>query len=155
VFKMAFHLSLHGASSIQSTPLHPVSLRSILILSSHLQLGLPSCVFPTGFHTRILYEFIFSPIRAACPAHLILFVLYSGKSTRFAAPVGLRPQTKIKKTNFVAFSPRANYTDRSTAACRRSECQLLRIEGCRVVSAEDPYCRKLGFLDRNRYFSFK
>jgi hypothetical protein len=25
-------------------------------------------------------------------------------------------------------SPRANYTDRATAACRRSDCQLLRIE---------------------------
>jgi hypothetical protein len=26
-------------------------------------------------------------------------------------------------------SPRENYTDRATAACRRSDCQLLRIEG--------------------------
>jgi hypothetical protein len=26
-------------------------------------------------------------------------------------------------------SPRANYTDRATAACRRSNCQLLRIKG--------------------------
>jgi hypothetical protein len=26
-------------------------------------------------------------------------------------------------------SPRANYTDRATAACRRSNCQLLLIEG--------------------------
>jgi hypothetical protein len=26
-------------------------------------------------------------------------------------------------------SPRANYTDRTIAACRRSLCQLLRIEG--------------------------
>jgi hypothetical protein len=26
-------------------------------------------------------------------------------------------------------SPRANYTDRATAACRRSDCQLLQIEG--------------------------
>jgi hypothetical protein len=26
-------------------------------------------------------------------------------------------------------SPRANYTDRATAACRRSDCQLLWIEG--------------------------
>jgi hypothetical protein len=26
-------------------------------------------------------------------------------------------------------SPRANYTDRATAACRRSDCQLLRILG--------------------------
>jgi hypothetical protein len=35
-------------------------------------------------------------------------------------------------------SPLANYTNRATAACRRSSCQLLRIEGCRVVSAVDP-----------------
>jgi hypothetical protein len=26
-------------------------------------------------------------------------------------------------------SPRANYTDRATAACQRSDCQLLRVEG--------------------------
>jgi hypothetical protein len=26
-------------------------------------------------------------------------------------------------------SPRANYTDRATAPCRRSDCKLLRIEG--------------------------
>jgi hypothetical protein len=32
-----------------------------------------------------------------------------------------------KKTPML--SPRANYTDRATAACRRSDCQLLRIEG--------------------------
>jgi hypothetical protein len=34
------------------------------------------------------------------------------------------------------FSPRANYTDRATVACRRRYCQLLRIEGCCIVSAE-------------------
>jgi hypothetical protein len=28
-------------------------------------------------------------------------------------------------------SPRANYTDRATAVCRRSDCQLLRIEGAK------------------------
>jgi hypothetical protein len=33
------------------------------------------------------------------------------------------------KTKLHGLSPRANYTDRATAACRRSECQLLRIEG--------------------------
>jgi hypothetical protein len=31
--------------------------------------------------------------------------------------------------SLVSLSPRANYTDRVTAACRRSDCQLLRIEG--------------------------
>jgi hypothetical protein len=32
-------------------------------------------------------------------------------------------------TKLHGLSPRANYTDRETAACRRSDCQLLRIEG--------------------------
>jgi hypothetical protein len=33
----------------------------------------------------------------------------------------------IKKLH--GLSPRANYNDRATAACRQSDCQLLRIEG--------------------------
>jgi hypothetical protein len=33
------------------------------------------------------------------------------------------------KTKLHGLSPRAKYTDRATAACQRSECQLLRIEG--------------------------
>jgi hypothetical protein len=33
------------------------------------------------------------------------------------------------QTNCVAFSPRANYTDGTTAVFRRSDCQLSRIEG--------------------------
>jgi hypothetical protein len=64
------------------------------------------------------------------------------------------------KTKLHGLSPRANYTDRATAACQRSDCQLLRIEGakwsaCQVVSVTDPYGRILGFLDRSRYFSIK
>jgi hypothetical protein len=44
-FTNARHLSLYWASSIQFIPPHPTSWRSILILSSHLRLGLPSgCV---------------------------------------------------------------------------------------------------------------
>jgi hypothetical protein len=34
-----------------------------------------------------------------------------------------------RKLKLYCLSPRANYTDRATAACRRSDCQLLRIEG--------------------------
>jgi hypothetical protein len=38
-FTRALHWSLSWAISIQSTPSHPISLRSILILSTHLHLG--------------------------------------------------------------------------------------------------------------------
>jgi hypothetical protein len=36
--------------------------------------------------------------------------------------------TLKKKTKLHGLSPRANYSDRATAACQRSDCQLLRIE---------------------------
>ena len=36
----------------QSIPPHPTSWRSILILSSHLRLSLPSGLFPSGFLTK-------------------------------------------------------------------------------------------------------
>ena len=65
------HLSLSWASPIQSIYPHPASWRSILI-SIHLRLGLPSCPFPSGFPTKILYTPLSWPIRATCPAHLIL-----------------------------------------------------------------------------------
>ena len=66
------HLSLSCASPIQSTYPHPTFWRSILILSSHLGLGLPSGLFPSAFLTKTLYAPLSSPIRATCPAHLIL-----------------------------------------------------------------------------------
>ena len=46
------HLSLSWASPIQSIYPHPTSWRSILILSTHLRLGLPSDLFPSGFPRR-------------------------------------------------------------------------------------------------------
>ena len=42
------HLSLSWASPIQSIYPHPTSWRSILILSTHLRLGLPSVLFPSS-----------------------------------------------------------------------------------------------------------
>ena len=51
---------------------HPTSWRSILILSSHLHLGLPSGLFPPGFPTKPLYTPLLCLILATCTAHLIL-----------------------------------------------------------------------------------
>ena len=66
------HLSLSWASQIQSIYPHPTSWRSVLILSTHLRLGLPSGLFPSGFPQKTPYTPLSSPIRATCPAHLIL-----------------------------------------------------------------------------------
>ena len=49
------HLSLSWASPIQSIYLHPTSWISVLILSAHLRLGLPSGLLPSGFPTKTLY----------------------------------------------------------------------------------------------------
>ena len=43
------HLSLSWASPIQTTYTHRTSWRSVLILSTHLRLGLPSGLLPSGF----------------------------------------------------------------------------------------------------------
>jgi hypothetical protein len=69
------HRFLSWANWIHSTILQPVSLRSILIPTSHLRLGLPSGLSSSGFLTRILYSFISSPMHATCPFHLFLLDL--------------------------------------------------------------------------------
>ena len=55
---------------IQSTVFHYISLRSILILHSHLKSGLL-----LGSPTNVVYAFPFAFIRATCSAHLIPFCL--------------------------------------------------------------------------------
>jgi hypothetical protein len=66
-FTNAHQLSVSWASSIQSIPPHPTSGRSILILSSHLRLGLPSALFPSVVPTNTLYRPILCPYALHAP----------------------------------------------------------------------------------------
>jgi hypothetical protein len=84
--------------------------------------------------------------------------VWAGLKANFAhntnVEVKLHKLTKLK-TKLHGLSPRVNYTDRATTACRRSVCQLFADKGCHVVSVTDPYGRILSFLYRSRYFSIK
>jgi len=70
--KSVRHLSLSWVRPVQSIYPHPTSWRSIIILSTHLRLGLPSDLFPSYFPTKTLYTSLSLPIRVTCPAYLIL-----------------------------------------------------------------------------------
>jgi hypothetical protein len=61
VFTRAFHRSLFWTGLIQYIQHDPVSLRSILIISTQLRLWLPSRLSPSGSPTDIQYPSLFSP----------------------------------------------------------------------------------------------
>ena len=67
------HMSLSWASPIQSIYPHPTFWRSILILSTNLHLGLPSCLLPSGFLSKTLY----TPSLHPCAPHAQPISFYS------------------------------------------------------------------------------
>jgi len=74
-FPKARHLSLYWARSIQSMSAQPTYWRSILILSSHLGLGLPSVLFYIRSLHQIPATPLLSPIRATRSASFVLLYL--------------------------------------------------------------------------------
>ena len=69
----ARHCALSRTRLHQFRSSNSITLRSNLILFSHLHPCLLSVFFSSGFHTKILYKFIFSPMHATFSAHLVLF----------------------------------------------------------------------------------
>lgn len=70
---LTVHYCIHNSLTLvpilrQSNQVHvlPSFFRIMLMLSSHLCLGLPRCLFALGFLTKTLYAFSLS-----CPSHLI------------------------------------------------------------------------------------
>ena len=55
----------------QSTPLHPVCLRSILILYRYPRLEVPWGLCPSRLPTKTLRSFPFCIVCATCPTHLV------------------------------------------------------------------------------------
>jgi len=60
-------------------PSQHISLRCIVILYSYLCLFLPSAPLPSGFVTKIFYEFLVCLMHATCPTHFILLDLITQK----------------------------------------------------------------------------
>jgi len=90
------HYRSHKCPPPVPIPPHSTSYRSILILSSHLRLGLPSGLFPSGFPTKTLYTPLFSPIRATCPVHQILLDFITSAT---AFPKSRGALLLVKRTN--------------------------------------------------------
>jgi hypothetical protein len=88
----------------------------------------------TGFQRRT-FAFLGSRTVPAIPTATLnsisildcLLLLSGALSNNWFQPEFVSITKKKKKLN--GLSPRANYTDRATGACRRSDCQLLRIKG--------------------------
>jgi hypothetical protein len=106
----------------------PISLQAILFPSPHLCLALSWASVVSGFQPSVRMHF--SP--ATCPFHHILLdlnILILQPIHALCWSYNIEHRKKLH-----GLSPQANYTDRATAACRRSDCQLLRIQ-CATWSA--------------------
>ena len=66
LWNLKVHYRIHNSPPlVQIDPVH----------ASHVRLGLPNGLLPSGFSTKTLYAPRLSPIRATCPVHLSLLYL--------------------------------------------------------------------------------
>ena len=140
-FTSARRLSLSWTNSIQSIPPHPISWKYALILSSHLRVGLPSGLLPSGFPTKTLYMPLLSPMRATCPSHLILDLItrtiglfgvqYRSLSTSLCILLHFPVTTSLLGPNILLSTLFSN--TRSLRSCERPSSTPIQIAGKIIV----------------------
>ena len=69
----ARHLTLSWDRSINSIPAHPIYWRTILVISFHLNLGLPSGLFTSYLPTIPLYATLLSSTHSICISFFIVW----------------------------------------------------------------------------------
>jgi hypothetical protein len=116
-------------------------------------------------HCSLLTEYLNFPQHPSPTAvlacrfmHRVNFIMIekqTGMKVTFVYKYMLQKLEARLKKKLHGLSPRANYTDRATAACQRSDCQLVRIEGATWSAWRIPPAVFLSFLDRSHYFSIK
>ena len=119
-----------GTRSIKSRLSHRLSLRSILILSSHIRLRLPSGLFLPGFPTRTPFAPLFSHVCATCPAQLI--VHYFIIQVKFGSNKNVNPWHACKRTD-----GRRRYSTSPFGTL------VLDGGGCSVLTPRSLYCREI------------
>jgi len=122
VFITARHWCQSRARWIQSTSFHPISLGSVLILSSYLRLIHPSGLFPSCFQTKISNPFLVSPMRATFPAYA---------PSRFYNPVNILWGVEVMNLLNVHFCLASCYF--LLLSCKHSPQQVLKLS-----HSEDP-----------------
>lgn len=73
---------------------HAICLKYILILSFRIRLDLSNGLFPFGFLTKILYEFLIPSVPAVFCTHLLCYLMahkYLMKSTNYDGPLKTFP----------------------------------------------------------------
>ena len=107
---------LSHINPVQAYPSHFLNIH-FFILSSHLRLGLPSVLFPSGFPIKTLCAPLLSSIRATCPVHPILVfitpTLFRDKYGSRRCFLCSRLQSLITSTSQAQMSSSAQYSQTS------------------------------------------
>ena len=95
LYNLNFQHQIFYDKQIQSTPSQPISVRPLVILSTHLCLGLQSHLFLPGFPTKIPYTFLFSPTHSKCLCISFCLIRSPGKYRSWSSSLCHLPESPV------------------------------------------------------------